>query len=37
MKGLKSHQVTAKAYLEPKRISMMEHFVNIVNGSLILQ
>ena len=37
MKGLKSHQVKAKVYLEPKRIPMMDNFVNTVNGSLFLQ
>ena len=37
MKGLKSFHVKAKAYLEPKRASMMELFVNIVNGWLFSQ
>ena len=32
MKGLKSLQVKAEAYLEPKRVSMMELFVNVVNN-----
>ena len=32
MKSLKSLQVKAEAYLEPKRASMMELFVNILNG-----
>ena len=34
--NLKSLQ-KAKAYLEPKQSSMMELFLNILNGSLFLQ
>ena len=37
IKGLKSLQVKAEAYLEPKRASTMELFVNIVNGLILLQ
>ena len=37
IKGLKSLQVKAEAYLEPKRACMMEFFVNIVNGLPLLQ
>ena len=36
MKRLKSLQ-KAEAYLEPKQASMMELFVNILNGRLFLQ
>ena len=36
MKRLKSLQ-KAEAYLEPKRVSTMELFVNILNSLLFLQ
>ena len=36
-KGFKNLQVKAEAYLEHKRASKTELFVNIVNGLLLLQ
>ena len=37
MKGLKSLQVKAQAYLEPKRASMISFFVKTVNNLLFSQ
>ena len=37
IKGLNSLQVKAESHLEPKRASMMELFVNLDNGLLLLQ
>ena len=37
MKRLKSLQLKAVSYLEPKRASMMERFVNILNCLLFPQ
>ena len=34
MKGLKSLQVKAEAYLKPKRASIMKFFVKVVNDLL---